>query len=257
MEQRRHSQLHELYPGGKASDVEMQSSPIHTPHPPPPPPEDNSTKSASIPPSGGKSSKHADDKLCPVASAAAEYYDLGDHYTHRIPSIYTEKPKIEKPNLSMSQKFFERMMSTGEQQKPPDAPDNISVELWKKPEKKATDYYNEGQGSKRDAVKVLRDIANFANEFQPPHGFGDAKLWEIIVEGALASMTEKERINHNMFCKNVHARFLAAEDSDAKPQFCDSRVVNFFVDLYTTDFNVDAAVNAFALVNALSKLSSS
>ena len=127
-----------------------------------------------------------------------------------------------------------------------DPPDNVSVELWNKLKHRA-----EHHSGTRKQDQVLKDILDFANVFQPPQGFSDVKLWGIIVKGVLENMSPGERENHKAMCKNIHERFLDAEKSNAKTKIWESRVLNFFLDWTSNDFNIDAAVNAFALVNAL------
>ena len=174
----------------------------------------------------------------------------------RVSSFVPPPPEpqtTQNPMHSISERTRTLIHGEGRSDKMPDPPDAISIELWRKVKERAEASHNaSGHGKKeRDPAKVLNDIAEFANDFQPPTGFGDPELWKVIVEGTKASMTEEQRLEHNAICKNIHARFLDAERHAKAAPFCSSRVVNFFLDYNSTDFNVDSAVNAFALVNAL------
>ena len=150
--------------------------------------------------------------------------------------------------------FFASSNSAAYEEKDVDPPDFVSVELWRKLKICAEDSFRPGDCPTKD---VLNKIAEFANKYQPPTGFGDAELWKVIVQGAMAAKTAEELRKHNDFCKNTHRRFLDAEEKfkarghSVLPPMCKSRVFNFFLDFSDTDFNVDSAINAFALVNAL------
>ena len=156
-----------------------------------------------------------------------------------------EEPK-KKPILDN----LKGCLRCGETEGLPDAPDKISVEMWRKVYLNAKKREVKGKG--RTALQVMEDIAEFANTFQPPDGFYDVELWKVIVEGARMKLDKDAGEAEQAFksqCLNYMTRFLEVEDR--KTSLFNSRVADFFLDFDASDFEFDTAVNSLALVNAL------
>ena len=108
------------------------------------------------------------------------------------------------------------------------APDNISKELWEAVESKG-------------GMQFAKQFADFANWIQAPQGFNDAALWEKL------SVEQK-----HVFLKAENSlRYEKKRCIQNCPGIGDSHVGKFFLDFDADDFNFDAGVNAFALLNAL------
>jgi hypothetical protein len=130
-------------------------------------------------------------------------------------------------------------------------PDKLSIELWRKVFVKAKGEFD-NKKTTEEPKAVMEKIYNFANIQQPPEGFFDTELWKALVQGSnLSGDLSEERKEHNRWCDATINRFIAVED-EVKTQACfDSRVLNFFLDCESSDFDFDTAVNSMALVNAL------
>ena len=108
------------------------------------------------------------------------------------------------------------------------APDNISDELWSE--------VKTAQGDRWAA-----QFADFANWTQTPQGFNDAALWE--------KMSEKQK--QVFLTAENELRYGKKRCINDCPGIGDSHVGRFFLDFDADDFNFDAGINAFALLNAL------